>query len=220
MGRNLALGPSVRPASDEFMAVSRRLKFDASARIAKCLWDAYDLLQKEVLSSFVRDSDDYVLECSITDELEPRIRRSLSGAEPFDVQHASNEWATRLPGSSRPPVYDIAFVLRGHSQTKWPVEAKVLRTPGQVSAYVDDLKNQFLTCRYAPFSSEGAMVGYLLKGAPNAALSAIARSVPCILSGYAHAPGRPHKTSDHLRSVPAGQKSPLRFRCHHLILTI
>lgn len=202
------------------MSVARRLKFNASARIAKCLWEAYDLLQKEVLSSLVRHSDDYVLECSITDELEPRIRRSLTGDEPYDVQHASNEWATRLPNSDRPPVYDIAFFLHSNSQTKWPVEAKVLRTPGQVAAYVDDLIDQFLTCRYAPFSSEGAMVGYLLKGTPDAALKAIARRIPCTLADYSDAPGRPHKTSDHMRSVPAGQQSPPRFRCHHLIFSI
>ena len=61
----------------------------------------------------------------------------------------------------------------------WPIEAKVLRTDGSVAEYVADLRNEFLTCRYAPFSSEGGMVGYLVSGDPEKALKNIGSSAGC-----------------------------------------
>jgi hypothetical protein len=202
------------------MGVAQRLTRNVSAQIAKCLWEAHDLLKAELLNKPFRGANDFVIEDSITGELELRMHRILSGDEPFDVQHQSSEWETCAPGSTRPPTYDLAFVLRANSQSKWPVEAKVLRTPGQVSAYVADLKQQFLTCRYAPFSSEGAMLGYLLSGTTDAAFAAIEVAIPTSLIDYPGAAGRPHKTSDHSRTVPVGKRYPAVFRCHHLLMMV
>lgn len=218
--RNIDLGRATQPPTPEFMQVSRQVEENISAQIARCLWGAYDLLKAELLRRPFRDPDDYVLECSITEELESRVHDTMSGEEPFRVQHECREWEGSPPGTTRPPQYDIAFKLRANSRTKWPVEAKVLRTPGQVSAYVADLNEQFLTCRYAPLSSEGAMLGYLLSGTADAAFTAIAAAVPCALADYADASGRAHKTSDHIRTASTCRNSPANFRCHHLIMPV
>jgi hypothetical protein len=71
-----------------------------------------------------------------------------------------------MKSRGQPPEYDLAYVLRADERIMWPLEAKVLETDGDVGEYIKDLKNEFLTCRYAPFSSEGAMLAYLLSGKP------------------------------------------------------
>jgi hypothetical protein len=76
-----------------------------------------------------------------------------------------------------------------------------------------------LVIRYAPFSSSGAMLGYLLDGAADEALANIAAR---LLTDFTQTkpldPGRPHRSSKHDRTVPSGKDYPSPFRCHHLIL--
>jgi hypothetical protein len=102
----------------------------------------------------------------------------------------------------------------------WPLEAKVLRSDGAVAPYVKDIQNEFLTCRYAPFSSEGGMLGYLLSGTPSKVFSSIEAKVHCPLTHHLKFPERDHKISNHKRTVPAGKPYPAVFRCHHLLLQI
>ena len=61
----------------------------------------------------------------------------------------------------------------------WPLEAQVLKTDGAVSEYIKEINDNFMTCRYAPFSSEGGMLGYLLSGNPDKAFTNIAKKLPC-----------------------------------------
>jgi hypothetical protein len=164
----------------------------------------------------VIDSRD--LERSITQALEPRIREEMSGDEPFYVQHGSFERETMAPPPAQPPAYDIAFVLRAEERIMWPLEAKVLETPRQLADYERDIREQYLTCRYAPFSAWGAMLGYLLSGSPDVALSCIENKLGCGLCPTPGLPERPHRVSVHRRAVPPNKSYPADFRCYHLIL--
>jgi hypothetical protein len=100
----------------------------------------------------------------------------------------------------------------------WPLEAKVLETPSGVSDYVGDVRQQFLTCRYAPFCGEGAMMGYLLSGATDDAFKNIEQKVPCTLTTHPKFGTRAHRISRHDRTVPLGKSYPADFLCHHLML--
>jgi hypothetical protein len=142
----------------------------------------------------------------------------MSGDEPFYVQHGPYERETMKPPPAQPPQYDIAFVLNAAEWIMWPLEAKVLKNPKAVSAYVDDIRQQFLTCRYAPFCGEGAMLGYLLSGTTADTFTNIGGTVPCKLEQHSKFPNRPHKTSRHRRAVPAAKSYPADFLCHHLLL--
>ena len=123
------------------------------------------------------------------------------------------------PSPAQPPQYDIAFVLRTDEDMMWPLEAKVLGTAGRVSDYLDDVKNQYLICRYAPFSGSAAMLGYLLSGDASDALDSIGKKLGCALHEMKGPLSmRPHKISHHVRVVPAGKLYPIDFACHHLIL--
>lgn len=100
----------------------------------------------------------------------------------------------------------------------WPLEAKVLETPGRVARYVRDIAQEFLTCRYGPFADSGAMLAYLLQGAPDAALQAIENRLGSALLPVPEHAGRPSRRSAHDRSVPPGKPYPACFDCYHLIL--
>lgn len=144
----------------------------------------------------------------------------MTGFEPFDVQHEVPEFETSYSNKAQPPSYDIAFILRADETMILPLEAKVFRTDKYISKYKNEINANFLTCRYAPFSSEAGMLAYLLKGDPKKAFGNIAKSIPCVLADHVDFLNRDHKTSDHKRIVPAGESYPINFRCHHLIFTI
>ena len=143
----------------------------------KFVWQGYDLLVSELLSQINCDGTEEQLERSITQLLEPEIRRVMTRDEPFDIQHEVYEIESYQ--ILRPPQYDIAFYLIANRRIMWPLEAKVLKTDGAVSEYIKEINDNFMTCRYAPFSSEGGMLGYLLSGNPDKAFTNIAKKLPC-----------------------------------------
>jgi hypothetical protein len=198
----------------EFVALAGCWCADQSAILLTFVWQGYDLLLAE-LPAGINPKD---LERSITQSLELRIRRVMTGDEPFDMQHGPYERETMRAQPAQPPQYDLAFVLRVAEWIMWPLEAKVLETDGTVGEYVKDVNNEFLTCRYAPFSSEGAMLAYLLSGHPENVFSNLAAKIPCRLTAHEEFSTRPHRVSEHQRQVETGKPYPRVFCCHHLVL--
>ena len=103
-----------------------------------------------------------------------RIQQCKSGDEPFGVQHQPPEQTKRKRGKGRSPQPDIGFMLYDYPRAVWPLEGKILAQDQAVGPYVAEIRNNFITARYATFSSEGAMLGYLLHGEPDRAFAAIA----------------------------------------------
>jgi hypothetical protein len=196
-----------------FIVLARSWMQSPSQRLLGFIWLAYEQMRHSRPRVDTRD-----LERSITQLLEPRIRDAMTGDEPFYIQHGAFERETMKKPPAQPPQYDLAFVLRADERIMWPLEAKVLVTPTNVSAYVSDIQNEFLSCRYAPFSGSGAMVGYLLSGTPNDAFATIANKLTCELGAVPDFPSRPNRISRHQRSVPSGKPYPLHFDCYHIIL--
>lgn len=197
-----------------FVALARAWMQAPTDVLLALVWAAYDDMQARPPAIDTRD-----LERSITQRLEARINDAMSGDEPFRVQHGPYEHETMAPSPAQPPQYDIAFVLRSDERLMWPMEAKVLETAGRVAGYIEDVKDQFLTCRYAPFSGSAAMLGYLLSGKTSDALDGISKKLGCMLHAVSGSPSaRPHRISHHVRAVPAGKQYPKDFTCHHLML--
>lgn len=186
---------------------------DPAAQLLSFVWVAYDSMRGHPPHVDERD-----LERSITQLLEPRIRDAMNGDEPFYIQHGSFERETMASPPAQPPAYDLAFVLRADEKIMWPLEAKVLETPGTLAEYEREVREQYLTCRYAPFTSSGAMLAYLLTGSPADTLAQIAAKLCVVLEPVAEFPERPHRRSSHQRNIPAGKTYPCDFQCHHLIL--
>jgi len=204
----------------EFMGVLRGWKAAGSTVLLGLVWQAYDRLRIRAFAGLRPAVEDKDLERSITQLLEPEIHQVMTGYEPFYVQHGLYEHETRALPPAQPPEYDIAFVLWSNPRVMWPLEAKVLRTDGTVAAYIAEIRNDFLTCRYSPFSSEAAMLGYLLSGEPKNTFADIAQKGNWQLSQHPDFADRDHKISDHTRDVPMGKPYPVQFRCHHLIFRL
>lgn len=206
------------PTTADFAEIANEWKNDASNILMSLIWNAYDLLKTDVLTKTSGCNNEEELERCITQLLEANIHRSMSGDEPFYAQHGPYEYETRKKAPAQPPQYDIAFVLNSNPRIMWPCEAKVLHTDGKIAEYVKDIKEEFLTCRYAPFSSEGTMLGYLFAGTPENAFTNIEKKLFCKLITPKNVTGRAQKYSDHNRNVPTGKTYPGGFRCYHLIL--
>ncbi len=191
-----------------------------SVILLELVWKGYDRFYADTLSQVDFSKDDEDLERDITQFLEPKIREVMTGYEPFYIQHGPYERETRFGGSAQPPQYDIAFILHINPRVMWPLEAKVLKTHGSVAEYIKEVRTNFLTCRYSPFSNEAAMLGYLLSGDPNIVFSNITDKGGWELSTHAHFPKRDHRTSDHERKIPEGKYYPKKFRCHHIVLQL
>jgi hypothetical protein len=204
----------------EFCEISKEWPPELTTQAIWFVWCGYDLLKDDVLSRIDCRKANKQIEKNINSLLQLRIRRSMTGFEPFDVQHEVPEFETSYSNQAQPPSYDIAFILIADETIIFPLEAKVLRTNKYISKYINEINSNFLTCRYAPFSSEAGMLAYLLKGDPKEAFDNIEKSVPCLLANHVDFPNRDHKTSDHQRIVQAGKTYPSNFRCHHLILKI
>ncbi|MCK8502587.1 hypothetical protein [Myxococcus fulvus] len=219
--RRMTLAEARFPNSPEFAEIQSVLTEAVVVQMLTLVWEAWDKVSKTILSGLDLSVADDQLERSLNDELERAIQERLTRQEPYQVQHESYEFETRRGGRARPPQYDIAFILRKNQRVKWPIEAKVLPTDGQVAEYVKDIKEAFLTCVYAPFTSGGAMVGYLRAGSVNTAFHEIANHLqPDSLDEHQHFSNRPHKVSSHQRSVPVGKPYVRGFQCHHLLMKL
>ncbi len=216
MARKGIIFQKSHPDTGDFVELARAWNPDAISILIRFVWEGYDLLVSEILSHF--DGTEEQLERSITQALERRISRKMTGDEPFGVQHEAYEWESYQ--KLRPPQYDIAFYLMSNDRIIWPLEAKMLETDGAIGDYIKEINENFITCRYAPFSSQGGMLGYLFSGNPNQAFTNIENKVPCTLNDHPDFPNRDHRTSDHQRVVPPGKSYPAEFSCHHLLLTI
>jgi hypothetical protein len=214
------------PNTGDFVALAKAWNPDAISILIRLVWEGYDRLVNEFLSQINVDGTEEQLERSITQALGWRIRRVMTGDEPFEVQQEVYECETSKSAQAQPPQYDIGFILIANERIIWPLEAKILKSEKldesdvDVTKYVKEINNNFMTCRYAPFSSEGGMLGYLFSSDPNKAFTNIETKVPCTLNAHPHFLNRDHKTSDHQRVVTSGSSFPAQFRCHHLLLKI
>jgi hypothetical protein len=209
---------SIWPDEPTFQRLRQGWTVDATTELLRSTWCGLDSLRNTHLNRIIGiRGDDRQKERSITQLLVPEIRYALSSASPFEVEQGIYEFETSFSDQAQPPLYDIGFVLRGNKRIIWPIEAKVLPSDGQVGEYVNEVTQNFLTCRYAPLSHEGGMLGYLIKGAPDRAFRNISTHVPCQLNDHPEFRGRNHKVSTHQRTVPPGKQYPTDFTCHHLI---
>lgn len=210
------------PSTPDFVELAKQWQSDAITILLNLIWQGYDLYQADVLSKINLSYANDQLERDITQSLSIYIDNARSGNEPFTLRTEWFENEQRQPSPARQKQYDLAFIWSSPPNIRivWPLEAKVLHSDGEVSKYVKEIKDNYLTCRYAPFSSEAAMLAYLLKGSPQKTFDNIEKSISCVMSNHPDFLDREHKTSDHQRIVPTGESYPSSFRCHHLILKI
>src|SRR4051794_40948224 len=100
------------------------------------------------------------------------------------------------------------------------VRRQGVRRHGDIAAYAMEVTRNFLTGRYATFSSEGAMLGYLLSGDSEKAFKNIELAIATQLVQHIAIREHPHRVSQHTRATQPHPASPVDFLCHHMLLAI
>lgn len=200
------------PVDPAFIDAAWRWADEPDSPLLDAVWRGYEALCRDRPPLSLQD-----LERSITQRLAPRIQQVIDPFGPYFVIPEAFEHETMASPPAQPPAYDIAFVMLADERVMWPLEAKVLETSGRVAAYVADVQEQYLTCRYAPFSSSGGMLAYLLSDDAAGAFANIETKLGAELIPAA-APPRHQRYSRHTRTVPHGKAYPGSFVCHHLVL--
>ena|SRR5437773_1757536 len=194
---------------------------DAGVVILRRVWAAYDDLGSDILSKVNWSASEDEVERSLTAYHSLKIQERQTGDEPFIMHPEMPEFETRQPAPARSKAYDFGFVMRGGDYSMiWPIEAKVLKTDRKLSGYLRDLDEKYLTCKAAPFSHEGALIGYLLSGNPTVVFDGIASHIGELLFSHPAFSLRNHRTSTHKREVPKNKPYPKAFLCHHLVMEL
>jgi hypothetical protein len=208
------------PDTPLFQNVAQRWCADQSRLLLDLVWRGYDSMWKNDLSQVSMSTADEAKEESLNHLLALRIDQCRTGDEPFRVADEPPEHARRKRGRGGSPQPDIGFVWHENPNCVWPMEGKLLAHDTDLSEYIAEIQTNFLTRRYAAFSLEGAMLGYLLSGDPQHTLEEIAGRIRQPLLPHPHFPNRPHRVSQHRRRTVGKQDSGSDFWCHHLILRV
>ncbi len=208
------------PDSPAFQEIAQRWCEDQSRLLLDLVWQGFDLLLAHDLNVVPFSDSDEAKEESLNSLLALRIQQCKSGDEPFGVQHQPPEQTKRKRGKGRSPQPDIGFMLYDYPRAVWPLEGKILAQDQAVGPYVAEIRNNFITARYATFSSEGAMLGYLLHGEPDRAFAAIATRLRPALVQHPYFPDRPQRMTHHQRDHVPHPNSSGEFICHHLLFRI
>ena len=100
------------------------------------------------------------------------------------------------------------------------MEGKILAHDHDVKPYIAEVECNFITRRYATFSSEGAMLGYLLQGEPERLFAALETSLAQALILHPNFPNRSQRMTIHKRDEAPHPHAPGEFVCHHLLFRI
>lgn len=220
MRRRKTISEQIWPKDTSFNSL-KAWPGDAGCVILRRVWAAYDDLDASILSQVDWSQAEDEVERSLTAYHSAKIQERQTGDEPFILLPEMPEFETRQPAPARSKAYDFGFVMRGGDYSMvWPIEAKVLKSDKKLGPYLHDLDDKFLKCKAAPFSHEGALIGYLLSGSPSVVFDGIAAHIGQLLFSHAAFPSRNHRTSTHKRDVPKDKPYPKDFLCHHLVMEL
>jgi hypothetical protein len=208
----------VFPETAEFTACLKKLRGDGVKVILGYVWAGFDHFKTEVLDKNpppTRDNAD--LERDLTEMLYPHILQALPASLPYYLQHEKKEREQAVPGR-QPPEPDLSFILFSNIRITFSMDSKVVERDGvaNIADYVDTVRNRFVSCVYAPFSKEGAMLAFLLDGSVKTMFRSLGTAMGCSVSRAAYITARNHKTSKHNRTAAACKHK--KFRCHHLVM--
>ncbi len=180
------------------------------------LWESWDRLLEEFESNGQDPSRiDWMnisqRERALASLQSTHIQELQSQEDPFTVSHEVPEMESLSSDRAMPPAYDFAFQQRGgNRRVLFPVEAKYLADPSDVSRFCSDASDKYLSGKGSPFSSTAVLMGYLLSGEPQDCPSNIESKMNCSLVPNEKFRERPHWNSEHRRSNAM-------FLCHWLI---
>ena len=216
--RRLSPIEAAYPLPDDFVTSIQTWRQDAITVLMGYVWEGTRSFANELRIDLTQDLEN--LERGLNQFIAQRIRDAMTDRPPFYLEHHPFEDQGRSNPPAVPKAPDLAFFLRANPRASLPIEAKVLDTDEAVAEYVGEINNNFLECRYAPFSSHGAMLGYLRKGKVDTAIKSVATALTCTLVLLPALKQWNHHTSEHQRKSKNCRGFPTDFTCHHLIVLL
>lgn len=138
--------------------------------------------------------------------------KETGGFSALVPHHEFPELASRPLGAGKPPAYDFAFVWQENPRIAWPMEAKVVKTPGTLREYLADV-DKFCSGKAAPFVDQGGLIAYLLSGSADDFFGRLESKLNVPLTKNRIRERRAYRYSFHERQVAP------RICLHHLVLS-
>jgi hypothetical protein len=185
-----------------------------SREILEIAWESFDRLKENVLKGIDLTQKIEQLERAITAnhyfEIFVVHNERSDGFSSFIPVHEHDEFETLSSAGAKPPSNDFGFVHMVQRRWAWPIEAKVVPTVGTLHEYMIDVE-KFKNGIAAPLVGEGAIIGYLLKGAAKDFFENLSAKVSPleVVDGF---PDDRHRSSMHDRSTAP------QIRLHHLAM--
>ena len=220
MIRRLSYSQRTLPATFEFSSALEKLQADGVKTMLGYLWDGFERFKTEHIDKHPPPTrHDTDLERDLTEWLFPYVQKVIPAAAPYFIHHERKERESAIL-RAQPPEPDLSFVFLANIRITFPIDAKVLEKdrPSDVTDYVATVNGRFLSCVYAPFSTQGAMIAFFLEGSVTTLLGRIRTGLGCSLSRSWFLKGRHHKTSQHERTAAACQHK--QFTCHHMVMAV
>lgn len=203
------------PMDDESHRLAENWAAGITFQALDWTWRSFDALRENVLSQvdFKQPLDQ--LERDLTSKHFIEINRLFAaeteGLSSIIPHHEFPENESAPGGSGKPPASDLSFIWYHNQRVSWPIEAKVLKTPGTLAEYLGDTA-KFENGIAAPFVGEGAQVAYLLSGTTSDFFSNLSGKLASPLQPVAEFSTRPHRASRHTRATAPD------LRLHHLAM--
>lgn len=205
------------PTDDESRQQAEAWAAGVSIQVLGWTWRAFDAMRANVLSRVDMRQPLEQLERDLTSKHFIEIQR-IYGAETDGLSsiiphHEFPENESASGGSAKPPASDISFIWYDNQRVSWPIEAKVVPTPGTLAEYLTDTK-KFTEGIAAPFVGEGAQIAYLFTGKIDEFFKNLGTRLPSPLQSMTEFSGRAHRVSSHARtSIPDLQLHHMAMHC-------
>jgi hypothetical protein len=205
----------------EFDAIAELWPKNVVNEMLGLVWDAFDQMKAQHFQDFDFTQSVEQLERGLTDlhidEITLLWKQRRDGFESFIPKHEAWEFRNRKTASAMPPSIDIGFVLVANRSVRWNIEAKVLEHTSDVTRYLSDLTEKYLTGKGSALSDTAALAGYLRQGDPKDVFPNLEERLGQPLELCTGFKNRTHRITCHMRELVASN-SEEAFTCHHLIL--
>ncbi len=205
------------PMDDDSRRQAEDWAAGVSFQVLEWTWRAFDALRANVLNHVDMSQPLEQLERDLTSKHFIEIQRifgpETEGFSSILPHHEFPENESRPGGSGKPPASDISFVWYENQRVSWPIEAKVVPTPGTLAEYLGDTQ-KFVDGIAAPLVGEGAQIAYLLTGKTDIFFDNLSTRLPSPLKALPEFSDRAHRVSSHARtSLPELQLHHMAMYC-------
>lgn len=204
------------PDDPSYADLPIRWAASVAAQVLDWTWRAFDALRADHLVRIDLTQSLEQLERDLTRnhflEIQCLFVAETDGYPTFAPVPEWPETESRTSPSTKPPAYDLAFISLANRRWAWPIEAKVVLSPGRLGKYLRDVNDKFVGGVAGPLVGEGGVIAYLLTSETALVFENLAMRLSQVLEPDPRFDNRPHRVSRHARA------SAPELRLHHMLM--